>query len=178
MIYEPIDISASDANQVQQKLAQVEQELLQYVIALTPTERQTLPKMADGRLPFVQKVLRYLKHDPQLGPNYVDRQVMERHLADYQKMVEIHTMLEKLLSNVTDTLTASGSEVFSNALAYYHSVKMAARLDRPNAKPLYNNLKKLFEVSSSKKADDAQKPDDSNSTDDESDQAPEDTGTA
>ena len=38
----------------------------------------------------------------------------------------------------------AGSEAYIASLSYYNSVKMAAKLNVPGAKPIYDDLKKRF----------------------------------
>jgi hypothetical protein len=45
----------------------------------------------------------------------------------------------------------SGSEAYTAALAYYNSVKQAAKMNVPNAKSIYKDLKQRFEKRIEKK---------------------------
>ncbi len=49
-----------------------------YLVALSPSERQTLPKMGDGTLPFVEKVMEYAQEDGQFLPPFLDLQEMDK----------------------------------------------------------------------------------------------------
>ncbi len=46
---------------------------------------------------------------------------------------------------LSDTITLSGSEAYTAALAYYNSVKQAAKANVPNTQPVYEDLRKRFE---------------------------------
>jgi hypothetical protein len=51
---------------------------------------------------------------------------------------------QQLHENVDDTVMVAGSEAYQSALVSYNSVKMAAHQDIPNAKAVYEELKKRF----------------------------------
>jgi len=140
-----IVIPAEVKQSVLQKLTEVDGLLKPFLVALSPEERKVLPKMGDGSSPFVGKALGYCKTDPQFMPSYVNIPEME---IDYNAVVDLtdfaHISL-KLSSGLNDTITLSGSEAYVAALSYYNSVKNAAKMNVPGAKPIYEDLKKRFE---------------------------------
>ncbi|NCS90387.1 MAG: hypothetical protein COW85_11885 [Ignavibacteria bacterium CG22_combo_CG10-13_8_21_14_all_37_15] len=140
-----IVIPAEVKQAVLQKLTEVDELLKPFLIALTAEDRKILPKMGDGSTPFVGKALGYCKSNPQFMPPYVNIPEME---IDYNAVVVLtdfaHISL-KLSSGLSDTITLSGSEAYVAALSYYNSVKNAARMNVPGAKPIYEDLKKRFE---------------------------------
>ena len=46
--------------------------LTPYLVAFTPDECKTLPKMSDGTLPFVKKAQEYATTNPSFVPPYID----------------------------------------------------------------------------------------------------------
>jgi hypothetical protein len=53
-------------------------------------------------------------------------------------------LTEQLYNNLDDTMLLCGSEAYSMALGYYHSVKRAATLKVPDAAVIYNDLQQWF----------------------------------
>lgn len=51
-----------------------------YALALTPAERQTLPKMGERTISFVEKAFDFAKQNPDLLPSYLN---VERFGADF-----------------------------------------------------------------------------------------------
>ena len=45
---------------------------------------------------------------------------------------------------LNDTMLVAGSEAYISALAFYGSVKYAARLNQPGAEVIYSELKRQF----------------------------------
>lgn len=98
-----IQIPAETLSTVKANLKECAEFLKPYLIALTPDDRQDLPKMSDKTLPFVETVY-----------------------------------------NLRDTQTLAGNEAYAAALAYYNSVKQAAKMNVPNAKTIQEELGNRF----------------------------------
>lgn len=141
-----IQIPSKDLNTALTKLQEVQDLLAPYLIALTPTERQALPKMSDRSVPFVEKVMDYAKENPQLGPAYLEVNELEIDVQSVRDLNQIARKAHKLASGLDDTMMLAGSEAYVASLAYYNSVKGAAKLNVPGAKPIHDDLKKRFET--------------------------------
>ncbi len=115
-----------------------------YLIALTPTERQELPKMGDGTLPFVQKCLGYCQTNPEFAPAFIDFAGLFADMKIYEQLLPLYRVVLQLENKLNDTSMEAGAESYISALAYYNSVKMAAKSDVPGAKAIYEDLKKRF----------------------------------
>jgi hypothetical protein len=115
-----------------------------YLIALTPTERQELPKMGDGTLPFVQKCLSYCQSNPEFAPSFVDFEGLASDMKVYEQLLPIYRLIFQLENKLNDTTMEAGAESFVIALSYYNSVKYAARMDAPGAKAIAEDLSKRF----------------------------------
>jgi len=142
--------------EVNQKLNEVIALLAPYMIALTPEERQGLPKMGDGTAPFVQKCMEYCKTNPQFAPSYLNVDEFTNDLDVWTKLISIFRLVSQLFSNADDTTMQAGSESYGAALIYYNSVKLAAKDDVPGAKPIYEDLKQRFAQNGSRKKTDTE----------------------
>jgi len=129
---------------VKEKLTEVQTTLQPYLIALTPDERRTVPKMSDKTLPFVEKTLDYTTSDPQFAPPYMDKQELANDMNVVGQLVPLLRMVEQLNNGLDDTVMAAGGESYVNALGYYNSVKQAAKMNVPGAKAIFEDLKKRF----------------------------------
>ena len=129
---------------VTSKLVNIVNQLKPYLIALTPTERQELPKMGDGTLPFVQKCLGYCKSNPEFAPAFINFEALVADMKVYEQLLPVYRMVLQLENKLNDTSMEAGAESYISALGYYNSVKMAAKSDAPGAKAIYEDLKKRF----------------------------------
>ena len=101
--------------------------------------------MGDKSIAFVEKALDYAKSNPEFAPAYLNIPELQIDLRAVQDLTAIWQLLEPLTNNVNDTEMLSGSEAFQAALAYYNSVKHAAKMNVPSAKAILDDLKKRFD---------------------------------
>jgi hypothetical protein len=69
----------------------------------------------------------------------------------YSDLILVYREVDQLCTQLDDTVMMSGSEAYTAALAYYNSVKQAAKMNVPNAKSIYKDLKQRFEKKIEKK---------------------------
>ena len=141
-----IEIPEAELQTVKDALATAQSTLAPYVVALTAEQRRTLPKMSDGTVPFVEKVLDYAEGDPNFVPPFMDVPEMKKDFEATEQLMPILRTVEQLANNLSDTTMLAGSEAYVASLSYYNSVKMAARMNVPGAKAIFDDLKKRFEA--------------------------------
>ncbi len=115
-----------------------------WLIALTPTERQTIPKMSDKTFPFVEKTLDYSVSAPQFAPPYMDVTELTNDMKVFDQLNPLLRLATALKDGLDDTRMMAGGESYINALSYYNSIKQATKMDVPGAKSIYEDLKKRF----------------------------------
>jgi len=136
-------ISAANLTAIKTKINEIK-ALLPFLINLTAEERQTIPKMGDDTLSFVSKALEYAQNNPNLVPPYVDIVEMNKDFKLAADLISILQPLNQLQEGVDDSNMAAGSEAFVTALAFYNTVKYAAKQNVPGAEAIYNDLKTRF----------------------------------
>lgn len=122
-----------------------------YLIALSPEERQALPKMSDGTQPFVEKAMGYTSSAPEYAPPYMDAEGLRMDMAVHSQLTPLLRRVNRLVDGLDDTTMQAGAESYICSLMYYNSVKMAAKMDIPGAKAIYEDLSKRFEKAKSEK---------------------------
>ena len=140
-----ITIPTADLAAAKAALQQVQTILAPYVIALTPEQRKTIPKMSDGTEPFVAKVIEYAADAPQFLPPFVDRQEFDKDWQAISGLLPLLRLCTQIEDTLSDTTMMAGSEAYVSALSYYNSVKQAAKVNAPDAKAIYEDLRKRFE---------------------------------
>ena len=135
----------AEAQQVLDHLTAALAVLQPYLIALTPEQRKTLPKMSDGNLPFVQDCLQFSVSNAQFAPPFLDVSELKKDVEVVQVLNPMDNLAVTLASLLNDTMMLAGSEAYVAALAYYNSVKLANKMNIPGAKVIYETLKKRFE---------------------------------
>lgn len=138
-------ISDEVINQATEKLNEIRALLHPYLIALSPEQRRTIPKMSDKTLPFVEKTLEYCQTAPQFAPPFMDREALAGDMKVTQQLTPLLHAITALNNGLDDTVMEAGGESFINALSYYNSVKQAAKINVPEAKSIFEDLRKRFE---------------------------------
>lgn len=127
------------------KLNQVVALLKPYLIALTPEERMSMPKMSDKTQPFVEKTIAYCAMSPQFIPLYLNVEELNSNMKVYKQLMGLFRIVRGLNDGLDDTTMQAGGQSYSLALSYYNSVKMATKIDVLEANTVYDDLKKRFE---------------------------------
>jgi hypothetical protein len=146
-----IQISPEDLKRAQATIAELDAILKPYLVALKPEERSKIPKMGDKTMPFVEKVTEYCQANPEFVPAYMSVKDLDIDFKAASDLTTLFRSVEQLASGLNDTIMLSGSEAYSNALTYYNSVKEASKKNVPNAKTIFEDLKKRFEKAKYKK---------------------------
>ncbi len=140
-----IEITPEDQAAIEAAIKVLEEKLMPYLTALTPTQRLELPKMSDKTLPFVEKVREYFNTAPEFIPAYVKVDEFNKDFAANGLLTIFFRRLSNITGGLNDTMLLTGSECYKPSLAYYNSVKQAAKMNILAAKEIYNELKKRFE---------------------------------
>ena len=145
-----LDIPAEDIKKMLEAVNTLKTLSEKYLIALTPTERKGKLKMGDKSVPFVEKVLEYTKSNPKFVTEFMNVKALENDFKAVLELSNILRPLSQLFSGFSDTILLAGGEALSNALIYYNTVKQAAKNNVPDAKIIYEDLKKRYEKSKAK----------------------------
>ena len=137
-------LPATDLNDVMLAIQTIRTKL-PFLLDLTNQQKQELPKMDDGRAPFVLKAINYANTVPAIVPPLVSAAEMQKDLLLFGQLTQIKMELDRLAEEVTDTATAAGVDAYTASLVIYEMAKMAQRLGLPGVDAIVNDLKTLFE---------------------------------
>jgi hypothetical protein len=140
-----VDIPESVVQSVRAHIAAINAELNPYLPDISADMMDGMPKMADGREPFVGKALEFSETNPQFNPPYLDVPELRKDLKTYRDLTPIFYELEQVTNRVRVAYTAAGSEAYVAALTFYNTVKQAVKVGLAAAKPLFEALRPLFE---------------------------------
>lgn len=148
-----LSISAADLKEIQVAIETLKIKLLPHLLALTIDEKMHLAKMKDKTIAFVTKAYEHGMQNPKLVPNYVDFTELKKDLDAVELLRQLLYPLEEIAQNTEDTMTVAGSEAYTAALAFYDSVKVAAKAGVPGAMTIVNDLKVRFDYRRGKGTD-------------------------
>ncbi len=139
-----IELSDSELQSVREAMATLRSILDPHLIALSATERRRIPKMSDGTIPFVEKVMDYAKENTQFLPPFVSLEELDKDWLAVKNLLPVYRDLKQLESNLNDSLMMAGSEAYVGALSYYNSVKYGSKMNVANAKVIFEDLRQRF----------------------------------
>lgn len=139
-----IDIPPEDVQAVKDAIGIIEEKLKPYLVALTSEERKSLLKMGDRTIPFVAKVIEYADAEPEFVPGYMDVPELKKDFQATETINQMYRPLAQIVSNLNDTLMLCGGEAYKAALQFYNYVKGGSKNNVPDAKVIYDELKKRF----------------------------------
>ena len=120
-------------------------EILPFVIKLSPSDRKTMPKIDDGRIPFVEKSLLFGKQQPMIVPPFAPLDELTNDLSLFSSLRRVALDLASLSEMVSDTRLAAGSDAYQAALSIYKSAKGASKMGVPGTQSIVDELSKLFD---------------------------------
>ena len=139
-----LQINQQDQKAIDGALKVLEDKLGPHLKTLDAKERRSLPKMADGTVPFVEKALSYAKTNPEFLPAYVKVEDIEVDMDSVSLLTGYRRRMDQLSQSLEDTITLSGSEAYVATLSYYQSIKVGSRMKMPGASEIYKDLQTRF----------------------------------
>ena len=139
-----LKIPSEDKDAIKNAIAVLNDKLIPHLKALTPDERQTLPKAGDKTVAFLDKAKEFFESNGDLVPTFIDKEEYYIDLTGMNELHEYHTPINQLASMLNDTMLLAGSEAYVTALAFYKNVKNAVKMNIPGAKLVNDELSLRF----------------------------------
>jgi hypothetical protein len=139
-----VGFSPQEANDLLAACTTIENIMRSKTINLTPTQRQQYGRVRYEMEIWISKTSNYMAQNPLLVPAFIDQ-------VEHQKDVDAHAVLNPIIDRIEgirqmalDTNLLVGSDLYMNCMAFYRSVKMAAKSNAPGASTIYADLKQQF----------------------------------
>jgi hypothetical protein len=137
-------LSDEELKTVRSAIKVLQDTLVPKLVALGPDDRKELPKMGDRTAQFVVKTFDYVEKNPTLRPAYLELGEFAADLAAVEVLQSLRRPLTQIAGMVEDSLTLSGSEAYSAALACYQAIKGAAKMKMAGAETIADDLAQQF----------------------------------
>jgi len=125
-------------------LDEVVKRLEPYIVVLTPSERLSFRYTGSGLIKFLEISHALAVESPDMFPAFMKAEVFREEFLAASELWIIISKLDQLRNNVNDTGMLLGNRTLDIAIAFYETVKMAARRDIPGARVVFNDLKSAF----------------------------------
>lgn len=159
MIVNRISITITDAQKTTfiQSAADIAGQTTNWQVKMNKEEIKSLPKIADGRIPCVQKIAQYAVSNPEFLPPFAD---VPEFLKDFESFMNLREMvrpLRQVVDGLENSMFVCGSEAWEFARNYYKTVQFNAKMGVPGAQTIYDDLRPLFEARIGKSDTDEEK---------------------
>ena len=139
-----IDIPDTVVADILAKLTVIDNILAPYKVVISPSQKKHMSKIADATIAFADKTNGYMDTAPAFNPPFVVVSETHTEYANFKKVSPVVEKLKGMYTDVTNISIVSGSDAYTQFLAYYNSVKKATDLGIPGAKTIYDDLAKRF----------------------------------
>ena len=129
-----------------QKLDEIINLLGPYLLTLTPGERQALVKIGDESFKFLRSSHELAVDYPDLFPAFMQAAVFKEEFSTVNELWGFISKINNLRDDINDTEMLAGNNALEFAIAFYHTVKIAARRDIPGARIIFEELKPKFSI--------------------------------
>jgi len=127
-----------------QKLDDAKRLIDPYLVSLTPAERQALSQIGTELMRCLELSHGIAVEYPDLFPAFVKTAAFREEFFITRELREVISKIDGLKENILDTEMLAGNHALDMALAFYNTVKIAARRDIPGARLIYDKLKPAF----------------------------------
>lgn len=126
-------------------------------INLTGKQRQAYGRVRYEMEVWINKVDVYMDTHSILMPGFIDRQEYKRDIDAHNKLNPVIDRLSSVLQTILDTNLLLGADLYTNSIAFYRSVKNAARSNAQGASAVFADLKQQFPGAITKKPEEENK---------------------
>jgi hypothetical protein len=130
--------------EAREKAEELRALLYPYMSALTPAERQKIPKMGETTLSFVEKSYGFAQNNPEFVPSHVSMDDFGDDFREATGLLTIRGIIKQLDRGLDDKQMVTGNHALKAALKFYGAVKMAAKDSAPGAETIFNELRPRF----------------------------------
>ena len=125
----------------QLKLDEVSKMLNPFLTSLTPVERRGMVKTGAGSIEFLELSHGFAAEYPELFPGFMKAGVFEEEFFAVISLRALSARVNRLRDRLKDTEMVTCCHALDTALAFYNTIKIAARRDIPGAGLIYEELK-------------------------------------
>lgn len=132
-------------------LSSLKNALKPHMVALTANQKKSMVVVANRLFDFIERGVMLAEANPDLIPPYIKMEDVKKDVDAWKVMNPMIKDLEQQLSLLNDTAALCGNEAYTSVLSFYHYIKQAAKDGVSGAKPIYDDLKKQFPSTVTKK---------------------------
>jgi hypothetical protein len=153
-----VEFTVDELSHIDSALSEIENIIKGKAVNLTPKQRQVYGRVAYEMEVWVDKTYNHMMQDPQLVPSYIDMKEYTKDITAHRALNPRIERLNVLLQSLEDTNRLLGSDLYNNSMAYYRSLREAAKVNAVGASAKYSDLKQQFPGKMGRKSSDSIEP--------------------
>ena len=131
-------------HKVRRKLDELIKILEPCLISFPPSEKHASGKTGEELIPFLKMSNELAVEYPDLFPAFIKTASFREEFLTTSELWELLAKINQVRDLVSDAEMMSGEKTLETAMAFYDTVKMAARRDIPGARIIFEELKPAF----------------------------------
>lgn len=139
-----LELTPAQKTAIEDAVAALKTAVAGLLINLTVDERRSVAKIGDKTLAFDEKCEFYMDAHPELVPGFVDTAEMAKDRKLVDDLLPCLRELAPICEGLEDTIMLANADNMMADLAFYQSVRQAAKRGVPGADTVYNDLKARF----------------------------------
>ncbi|WP_281987631.1 hypothetical protein [Aquimarina aggregata] len=143
-----VTFTQDELNQLTQGIRIIREVLSGKTINLTAEQRSQYGRIANQNKLIVDKAKNYMEQYPDWIPRFLDKEEFDRDYTSRQQIESHVQQLENLSQQLVDTKTLLDHDNYTNSLSFYRMMRFLAKENEPGAKTVYNDMKVLFNKTS------------------------------
>ncbi|MCF8336160.1 MAG: hypothetical protein K9H65_06130 [Bacteroidales bacterium] len=147
------NLDREEKTAVDEALATLRRILLPKLVNLSPGDIRNMVNMGNKNMGFVTKAAEIAHKYPHLVPEFFDLEAFQTDLDATVTLRDLKLSTESLSDLINDSLALSGSEALQAALSFYSYLKIAVKMNVPEAETAYLELAEHFPRKAQKSSD-------------------------
>ncbi|GAA4277401.1 hypothetical protein [Aquimarina mytili] len=151
-----IDFSKEELKELDHHMAGIQNIFKGKTVNITPEQRKQYGSIGNHNKLIVDKAKRYMEQHPNWIPRFLDKEEFDRDHKTREQVESRVQLLDNLSQQLLDTKTLLDHDNYTNALSFYRMMRFLAGENEPGAKPVYEDMKVLFNKSSATRTDETE----------------------
>ncbi len=143
-----IDFSKEELKELDHHMAGIQNIFKGKTVNITPEQRRQYGSIGNHNKLIVDKAKNYMEQHPNWIPRFLDKEEFDRDHKTREQVESRAQQLNNLSQQLLDTKTLLDHDNYTNALSFYRMMRFLAGENEPGAKPVYEDMKVLFNKSS------------------------------
>ncbi|MEW7292965.1 hypothetical protein [Aquimarina sp. 2304DJ70-9] len=151
-----IDFKKEELKELDHHMTGIQNIFKGKTVNITPEQRRQYGSIGNHNKLIVDKAKNYMEQHPDWIPRFLDKEEFDRDHKTREQVESRAQLLNNLSQQLLDTKTLLDHDNYTNALSFYRMMRFLAGENEPGAKPVYEDMKVLFNKSTATSTDETE----------------------